>query len=66
MVFLLVVVDRLLSNWTSVLSGILQSLVLGPLLFIIYINDLVDSCYDNDCLQCFDAVGWAAGRASGL
>jgi len=19
-----------------------------------------------DCLQCFDAVGWAAGRASGL
>ena len=21
---------------------------------------------DNVCLQCFDAVGWAAGRASGL
>ena len=21
---------------------------------------------DNPCLQCFDAVGWAAGRASGL
>jgi len=20
----------------------------------------------NVCLQCFDAVGWAAGRASGL
>ena len=20
----------------------------------------------NRCLQCFDAVGWAAGRASGL
>ena len=20
----------------------------------------------NDCLQCFDTVGWAAGRASGL
>jgi len=20
----------------------------------------------NHCLQCFDAVGWAAGRASGL
>jgi len=20
----------------------------------------------NMCLQCFDAVGWAAGRASGL
>ena len=23
-------------------------------------------CHDNQCLQCFDAVGWAAGRASGL
>ena len=22
--------------------------------------------YFEDCLQCFDAVGWAAGRASGL
>ena len=21
---------------------------------------------DSNCLQCFDAVGWAAGRASGL
>ena len=21
---------------------------------------------NNICLQCFDAVGWAAGRASGL
>ena len=21
---------------------------------------------DRMCLQCFDAVGWAAGRASGL
>jgi len=21
---------------------------------------------DNLCLQCFDTVGWAAGRASGL
>ena len=22
--------------------------------------------FDDLCLQCFDAVGWAAGRASGL
>jgi len=22
--------------------------------------------YSSLCLQCFDAVGWAAGRASGL
>ena len=23
-------------------------------------------CFHNFCLQCFDAVGWVAGRASGL
>ena len=28
-----------------------------------YDSSDVDS---NMCLQCFDAVGWAAGRASGL
>jgi len=28
----------------------------------------VDSCYvfDVNCLQCFDTVGWVAGRASSL
>ena len=31
-------------------------------------NDFLWLFYDTDvaCLQCFDAVGWAAGRASGL
>ena len=24
------------------------------------------SCWALQCLQCFDAVGWATGRASGL
>ena len=26
----------------------------------------VNIAYSSNCLQCFDAVGWAAGRASGL
>ena len=42
-----VVLNQAMSKWTRVTSGIPQGSVLGPLLFLLYVNDIPDLVPSN-------------------
>ncbi len=52
------------SNWTKVLSGIPQGSVLGPILFLLYINCLPDSIKTKIRLFADDSKIWNAIRTT--
>ena len=46
-------IDEFISEWSDVLRGIPRGLILGPVLFTIFINDLIESCGEDAKIYLF-------------
>ena len=54
-----VVVNGQFSSWSEVVSGVPQGSVLGPLLFLLYVNDLPDQIKTNIRMFADDTKIWS-------